>query len=428
MARSGAKGAHVGEVALDLLPAEQRLESNDVIMRRWRENVGEIIGAQKLSFKSTMGHSGPDISIELSGLKLDQLEAAAEELKSRLVEYPGLFDIQDSFQNGKQEVQLSLKPKARDLGLSVQEMARQVRQAFYGEEVQRIQRGRDEVKVFVRYPSAERRSLYALENMIIRLHDGTEVPLLSVANVKYKLGPAYIERIDRKRIIEVTAYVDESKTTSGQVMEDLKTNYLNIFNNHFPSVKWDLSGRQKDQKELIDAMIRGFILAVLGIYALMAIPFRSYLQPLMVISAIPFGLIGAIIGHLILGLDVSLLSLSGMIAVSGVVVNDNLVLVDYINRQRNAGVPIAKSIREAGAARFRPILLTSLTTFAGLTPLMLEKSVQAQFLIPMAVSLAFGVMIATTVSLILVPATYHILEDFNAYKMRIRLSPISEQV
>ena len=264
--------------------------------------------------------------------------------------------------------------------------------------------------------------------MIIRLHDGTEVPLLSVANVKYKLGPAYIERIDRKRIIEVTAYVDESKTTSGQVMEDLKTNYLNIFNNHFPSVKWDLSGRQKDQKELIDAMIRGFILAVLGIYALMAIPFRSYLQPLMVISAIPFGLIGAIIGHLILGLDVSLLSLSGMIAVSGVVVNDNLVLVDYINRQRNAGVPIAKSIREAGAARFRPILLTSLTTFAGLTPLMLEKSVQAQFLIPMAVSLAFGVMIATTVSLILVPATYHILEDFNAYKMRIRLSPISEQV
>jgi len=416
MGRTGITGGHVGEVALELVPAENRNVSNTEIMRLWRDTVGEIIGAQKLSFKSTMGHSGPGISLELSGLNLDKLEAAADALKLRLREYPGTYDVQDSFQNGKQEVKLSLKPEARDLGVDLQEMARQVRQAFYGEEVQRIQRGRDELKVFVRYPKVERQTLFSMENMIIRLPNGAEVPLLSVADVQYSIGPSQIERIDRKRIIKVTAYVDESKTTTGQLMEDLRANYLPAFDAQFDGVKWDISGSQKDQKELISSMINGFVLSVLGIYALMAIPFRSYLQPLMVLSAIPFGLIGAIIGHLILGLDVSLLSLSGMIAVSGVVVNDNLVLVDFINRQRRRGMAVGKAIREAGAARFRPILLTSLTTFAGLTPLMLEKSVQAQFLIPMAVSLAFGVMIATVVSLILVPALYHILEDLKSFQ------------
>jgi len=426
MGRTGITGGHVGEVALELVPAEYRSVSNAEIMRRWRESVGEILAAQKLSFKSTMGHSGPGISMELSGLNLDKLESAADALKLRLREYPGVYDVQDSFQNGKQEVQLGLKPQARDLGVNLQEMARQVRQAFYGEEVQRIQRGRDEVKVFVRYPKVDRQTLFSLENMIIRLKNGAEVPLLSVAEVQYNIGPSLIERIDRKRIIKVTAYVDESKTTTGQVMDDLRANYLPAFETQFNSVKWDISGSQKDQKELIDSMINGFVLSILGIYALMAIPFRSYLQPIMVLSAVPFGLIGAIIGHMILGLDVSLLSLSGMIAVSGVVVNDNLVLVDFINRQRRRGVAVAKAIREAGAARFRPILLTSLTTFAGLTPLMLEKSVQAQFLIPMAVSLAFGVMIATVVSLILVPASYHILEDLKSFRFKTP-TPLTQQ-
>ncbi len=425
MGRTGISGGHVGEVALELVPAEKRSVSNAEIMQRWRASVGEVLGAQKLGFKSTMGHSGPGISLELSGLNLKELEAAADALKLRLREYPGTYDVQDSFQNGKQEVQLSLKPKARDLGVNLQEMARQVRQAFYGEEVQRIQRGRDELKVFVRYPRADRQTMYTLENMMIRLKNGAEVPLLSIADVQYNIGPSQIERIDRKRIIKVTAYVDESKTTTGQLMDDLRANYLPAFETQFDRVKWDISGSQKDQKELISSMINGFMLSVLGIYALMAIPFRSYLQPLMVLSAIPFGLIGALIGHMVLGLDVSLLSLSGMIAVSGVVVNDNLVLVDFINRQRRQGVTVAKAIREAGSSRFRPIMLTSLTTFAGLTPLMLEKSVQAQFLIPMAVSLAFGVMIATVVSLILVPAIYHILEDFKSLKREKTTVPLA---
>lgn len=413
MSHSGNTGGNVGEVAIELAPAETRVMENSVIVKRWRDAIGDIPDALEVSFSSSLQHNGPGIDIELSGINIDNIRQAADALKAQLRQYPGVYDVQDSFENGKREIRLHIKPQAQNLGLNFNELARQVRQAFYGEEVQRVQRGRDEVKVFVRYPEAERRSLYMLENMTVRLDNGATVPLSNVATIEYDRGPSEIKRIDRKRIVIVTAYIDNNKTTSGKVMEDLKSGFLSTFSSHFPTVKWALSGSQKDQKELIDAMINGFIMAILGIYALMAIPFRSYLQPLMVISAIPFGLIGAIIGHLLLGLDISLLSLSGMIAVSGVVVNDNLVLVDYINRARDRGMPIAKAIREAGAARFRPILLTSLTTFAGLTPLMLEKSVQAQFLIPMAVSLAFGVMFATAVSLLLVPAAYHILEDLK---------------
>ncbi|NOZ53174.1 MAG: efflux RND transporter permease subunit [Gammaproteobacteria bacterium] len=411
MSHSGKKGGNVGEVAIELAPAETRVIANAEIVRRWREAIGNIPEAIELSFNSSLQNNGPGIDIELSGLKIEAIRNTANALKAQLREYPGVYDVQDSFETGKREIRIQIKPHAQNLGLNFDDLARQVRQAFYGEEVQRVQRGRDEVKVFIRYPEKERSSLYMLENMTIRLSNGAVVPLSNVANIEYDRGPGEIKRIDRKRIVRVTAYIEDSKTTSGKVMEDLRSGFFSTFSTQFPSIRWSLSGSQKNQKELIDAMINGFIMAILGIYALMAIPFRSYLQPLIVVSAIPFGLIGAIIGHLLLGLDVSLLSLSGMIAVSGVVVNDNLVLVDYINRARQQGASVAKAIREAGAARFRPILLTSLTTFAGLTPLMLEKSVQAQFLIPMAVSLAFGVMFATTVSLLLIPAAYYILED-----------------
>lgn len=413
LSRTGKEGAHVGEVALELAPAEQRSLSSAEIINRWREKVGEIPSVTQLTFQASLRDSGPEISLELTGADIGRLAKAADDLKSRLQEYPGLYDVQDSFETGKREVQLRLKPEAENLGLNTQLLARQVRQAFYGEEIQRIQRGRDDVRVFVRYPEAERKSLYFLETMFIRLDNGIELPLSEVADVHYGFGPAEIKRIDRKRVIEVSARVDEDRAVPGQVMDDLKQNYLESMGRFYPGVSWSKSGSQKDQDELLDAMYRGFILALLGIYILMAIPFRSYAQPLMVMSAIPFGLIGAIIGHMLLGLDISLLSLSGMIAVAGVVVNDNLVLVDYINRNCNAGKPLARAIRDAGVARFRPIILTSITTFAGLTPLMLERSVQAQFLIPMAVSLAFGVMFATVVSLLLVPASYYILEDMK---------------
>ena len=417
MKRNGKTGDHVGEVALSLRASESREVDRTEILKLWREAVGEISGANQLTYHSNIRDSGPDISIDLTGKNTQQLAIAAKSLKQQLRSYAGVHDIQDSYEAGKREIRLQLKPESKHLGLNTQLLARQVRQAFYGEEVQRIQRGRDDVRVFVRYPKNQRDSLYFLETMYIRLSDGTDIPLTEIAQIEYASSPSEILRINRKRVITVSARVDESRAVPAQIKESLNTDYLNNLEKKYSGIKWSKSGSQKDQEEMINAMYRGFILALLGIYALMAIPFKSYTQPLMVMSAIPFGLIGAILGHALLGLDISLLSLSGMIAVAGVVVNDNLVLVDYINRKRLAGVELTQAIRDAGAARFRPIVLTSLTTFAGLTPLMLERSVQAQFLIPMAVSMAFGVLFATIVSLLLVPASYYILEDL---KLKIR--------
>jgi len=415
MNRSGKKGDHVGEVSLSLRASENRQIDSAEILKLWREAVGKIPATTQLTYQSSIRDSGPDISIDLTGRDTHGLSLAAKALKKQLQQYSGVYDIQDSYESGKKEIRLHLKPGAEYLGVNAKLLARQVRQAFYGEEVQRIQRGRDDVRVFVRYPKGQRQSVYFLESMFIHLDDGTDVPLSEVAEIEYSSSPSEIIRIDRKRVITVSARVDQTRAVPAQIKDSLNTDFLNDMNKSFAGVKWSKSGGQKDQDEMISSMIRGFILALIGIYALMAIPFKSYTQPLMVMSAIPFGLIGALLGHIILGLDISLLSLSGMIAVAGVVVNDNLVLVDYINRKREAGVELSKAIREAGAARFRPIILTSLTTFAGLTPLMLERSVQAQFLIPMAVSLAFGVMFATVVSLLLVPASYYILEDVKAY-------------
>ncbi len=418
MARTGKQGNHVGELELELAPSEDRDLSGSDIIELLRKKVGTVEGVTQLSFQAGLRNAGPGINIELTGADMNRLTEASEALQDYLREYPGLFDIQDSFEAGKREVRLVLKPEAENLGVNTQLLARQVRQAFYGEEVQRIQRGRDDVRIFVRYPEQQRKSLYYLESMYIRLNDGVEVPLLEVADLEYGHGPAQIRRVDRKRVVQVSAYVDESEAVPGQVMDDLKASFLDRIPRMFPGVSWDKTGQQKEKDDLIEAMQNGFILAMFGIYMLMAIPFKSYTQPLMVMSAIPFGLIGAILGHVLLGLDISLLSFSGMIAVAGVVVNDNIVLVDYINRFRSEGRGLVQAIREAGAARFRPIMLTSLTTFAGLTPLMLERSVQAQFLIPMAVSLAFGVMFATVVSLLLVPASYYILEDIRATMSR----------
>jgi len=418
---SRSRGSHLGEVSMELGHAEVRTYSAEEIMQRWRTRVGEIPGVVELKYESSLRNHGPGITLELSGNDLSQLNLATKKLKFALKQYAGLYGIHDSFDSGKREIKLTLKPKAQNLAINTRDLARQVRQAFYGEEIQRIQRGRDDVKVFVRYPAKDRKSLYSLESMSIRLSDGALVPLLDIADLSYTTSPSVISRFDRKRIITVSAFIDESVTSSTKVMADLKPQLLDNIKQDYPGVNWSLSGRQKSQNELVSTLINGFIIALIGIYILMAIPFQSYTQPLMVMSAIPFGLIGALIGHILLGLEISLLSLCGMIAVAGVVVNDNLVLVDSINQLRKKGVKLSDAIRDAGAQRFRPIILTSLTTFAGLTPLMLERSVQAQFLIPMAVSLAFGVMFATMVTLILIPVSYHILDDFhNGFSVKIK--------
>ncbi|MDQ7074528.1 MAG: efflux RND transporter permease subunit [Gammaproteobacteria bacterium] len=412
-ARMDQRGTHLGEVALELSPSENRKLSTEEIGKRWRTLAGKIADASKLNFSASMRHSGKAVDVELSGPDLTILKQLSQQVRLKLTHYPGVEEIEDSFKTGKQEIQLQLRPGAEQLGLTLQDLARQVRQGFYGEEVQRIQRGRDEVRVMLRYPLEQRRSISDLEAMQIRLKDGRELPFVVVASAQLRQGPQEIQRRDRRRIVNVTADVDSETGDSSAILKELKESVLpELLQNH-PEVRFSLEGQAREQRETMATLGRGFLLALLAIYALMAIPFRSYAQPLIIMSAIPFGLVGAVVGHLLLGKALSVLSLTGMVAVAGVVVNDNLVLVDHINRARERGEELFAAVRNAGVARFRPIILTSLTTFAGLTPLMLERSVQAQFLIPMAISLAFGVLFATVISLLLVPASYYLIEDFK---------------
>jgi multidrug efflux pump subunit AcrB len=341
----------------------------------------------------------------------EQLLSAADELKEELRGYPGVFDVEDSFLPGKEEMQLKLKLAARSLGLTLNDLAQQVRHAFYGAEALRFQRDQDEVKVLVLYPESERKSLGDVEQMRIRLPDGSEVPFSQVADVRMEQGYASIERAQRRRVIKVAADVDETITNANEVRMDLVSRFLPQLQSSYPGLRYTIEGEGKEQQESMADVVRGFVIALFGIYALLAIPFRSFSQPLVVMSAIPFGLVGAVTGHLIMGHNLSLLSMFGIVGLAGVVVNDSLVLVHATNRFRDQGLSAREAITRAGPLRFRAVILTSLTTFAGLTPMLLERSLQAQFLIPMAISLGFGVLFATGITLLLVPCLYMILED-----------------
>jgi len=353
------------------------------------------------------------VEVHLSLDDHERLLAAADDLKQELGKYPGVFDVSDSFLPGKGEMQLKLKPAARSLGLTLNDLAQQVRHAFYGAEALRLQRDQDEVKVLIRYPEEERRSLGDVEEMRIRTADGLEVPFRQVAEVKMEQGYASIERAQRLRVIKVIADVDESVANANEVRMDLESRLLPDMKFKYAGLRYSMEGEGKEQKESLADVVSGFSVAIFCIYALLAIPFKSFSQPLVVMAAIPFGVVGAIAGHLIMGLNLSLLSLMGMVGLSGVVVNDSLVLIDAANRLRQKGANARESVIRAGGLRFRAIILTSLTTFAGLTPMLLERSIQAQFLIPMAVSLGFGVLFATGITLLLVPCGYAILDDFH---------------
>ncbi|MEW6741215.1 MAG: efflux RND transporter permease subunit [Planctomycetota bacterium] len=405
--------AHLGEVTIELAPAEVRSASSDALAKRWRELAGSIPDALELDFSAAMIHSGEDINVQLTGPDIQQLAETAGVLKKRLDEYEGVHEIADSFREGKKEVKLAIRPAAELLGLSLADLARQVRQAFYGEEAQRIQRGRDDVRVMVRYPEAERRSLGDLEKMRIRTPARDEVPFSEVAEVRLGRGYATITRIDRHRAVNVTAKVDAALATPGEIVADLDKRELPRLMASFPGVRYSFEGQQAEQRDTLRGLERGFMIALIAIFALLAVPLKSYFQPLLIMMSIPFGFVGAVLGHLIMGLDLTILSLFGLVAVAGVVVNDGIVLVDFINRYRAGGHSVGEAACRAGPERFRPILLTATTTFAGLMSLMLEKSFQAQFLIPMAVSLAFGVIFCTAVSLLLIPSGYVILEDLG---------------
>jgi multidrug efflux pump subunit AcrB len=411
--------SHLGEVTLELSPAEERSVSSAEMATLWNELTGGIPDAVALQFTATLFAPGEDINVQLTGPRLDELQAAAVEMKQTLRGYAGISEIADSYRTGKEELKLQIKPEAEILGLTQADLARQVRQAFYGEEAQRLVRGRDEIKVMVRYPLEERRSLANLDNLRIRTAEGAQVPFAEVAEVTRGRGFATIRRVDRNRTINVTADVDASQATPADIVASLKNDILPIMAESYPGVQATFEGQQAEQRETLGGLVRGFQLALILIFALLAIPLRSYVQPLIIMSAIPFGLVGAIWGHLIIGLDLTILSMFGLVALTGVVINDSLVMVDFINRRYQVEPNLMKAVREAGAARFRPILLTSLTTFAGLMPLMMERSMQARFLIPMAVSLAFGVLFATFITLILVPCGYLIIEDLKAIPGRL---------
>ncbi len=406
-------GGHLAQVFIQILDGEKRNISANELSRIWREGAGPIPEAKSITFQSELFSAGSAIEIHLSHHDDEILIAAVNEFKTKLKTYPGVFDIDDSYLPGKKELQLQLKPAARTLGLTLNDLAYQVRHAFYGAEVLRLQRDQDEVKVLVRYPEAERKSLGNIEEMRIRISDGTEVPFRQIALVKMEQSYASIQRAQRRRVIKVMADVDETVSNANELRQNVISKVLPQLKLNYPGLRHTIEGEGKEQKESMVDVQKGFFIALFLIYALLAIPFRSFSQPLIVMMAIPFGIIGAISGHLIMGFNLSVFSIFGIVGLTGVVVNDSLVLIHATNRIRRQGVKAHEAVIQAGMLRFRAIILTSLTTFAGLTPIIFETSVQAQFLIPMALSLGFGVLFATFITLLLIPCNYMILNDLQ---------------
>ncbi len=414
--RSGNPQSHEGKVMFEVEPPETRKPYVSVkqLVQEWRKKIGPIPGVEDLNFKAEIGHGGSPIDIELISNDLKQMGAFAEDIKAHLQQYAEIFDINDNFETGKQELNLTIKPQAEFLGLTLSDLASQVRQAFYGLEVQRIQRHREELKVMLRYPLSERHALNHLETMMIRTAEGVEVPFPDVAELQPVKGSAVIRRIDRNRTFNITADIDKSKGNMAQIKTEL-TAFLEQQTSRYPNVRFGFAGEVQEQDESFNSLITGVLFMVIVIYALLAVPFRSYSQPLIVMSVIPFGLVGATLGHLVMGMNLTINSILGMLALSGVVVNDSLVLIDRYNQLRQEGETPAMAVLNAGCGRFRAILLTSLTTFAGLAPLIYEQDTQAQFLIPMAVSLGYGILFTTLVTLVLVPVLVVILEDIRGY-------------
>ena len=395
--------AHLAEVNVELLPSEERDISSAELEARVRQKVGELPGPESLVFSSALFSTGNAIEVELASDDFAQLLEAVERLKEEIASYPGTGDIEDSFQEGKLEMKLSLKSRARTLGITMADLARQVRYGFYGGQALRLQRGSDDVRIMVRYPEEERRGLGDVESMRIRTPAGGEVPFPDVATVELGHGYASIQRVDGQRVVTVSASVDEEQANADEINRDLAARFLPALMQDYPGLHYRYAGEQRERADSMQSLASNFIIALFAIYMLLAVPFRSYTQPVVIMSAIPFGIIGAVWGHVIMGLDLTMLSIFGIVALSGVVVNDSLVLLSFYNQLRAQGVAPDEALIEAGRQRFRPILLTSLTTFFGLLPMILEKSMQAKFLIPMAVSLGFGILFSTGIILIGVP-------------------------
>jgi multidrug efflux pump subunit AcrB len=418
-------GSHLGEVTLELLEAKRRGIPAKFVVQRWRELSPAIPEAEEVTFSSSLFSVGDPIDVQLAGPDVEQLEEAAARISAALARLPAVYDVTDSFRAGKAEVKLSTLPAGESLGVTLADLARQVRQAFYGEEAQRIQRGRDDVRVMVRYPETERRSLGDLDNLRIRTADGAEVPFRTVARAEVGRGYASIRRTDRQRVIDVTANLDETRVAADEILAELRANVLPPIVSDYPGMTWSFEGAQREQRRALGSLAAWFGVALFAIYALIAVPLRSYAQPLVIMSVIPFGIVGAIAGHVLMraikgpSFGLSFLSITGIVALTGVVVNSSLILVHHVNARRAAGASTRAAVIDAAVARFRPIFLTSLTTFGGLTPLLLETSMQAQFLVPMATSLGFGVLFAAAITLFILPAGYMTFEDLRGLPARL---------
>lgn len=405
-----------GSVEFEITPPEKRelKVTSEELAKQWRQLSGDIIGAETVEYRAERGRGGYPIDIQLTSSSMQTLNIVSNEIKKYLENFDTVFDISDSLSDGKEELKIELTKEGKLLGITKQEISSQIRAAIYGIEVQSIQRGRDDVKVMIRYEKEDRKSIANLNELIITTNNKDKIPLSNIATLVPSKGPSSILRTDRFRTINVTADIDKQNTNIFALQSDLES-YLNELLLKYPDVKYSFEGEQKEQAETFGSLVYSLAFAIFAIYVLLAIPFKSYVQPLIVMSVIPFGIIGAVMGHWILGMDLTVLSLMGMLALMGVLVNDSLVLVDYINKTYEEKKDIMYAILNAGVARFRPVMLTSLTTFIGLVPLLFDKSTTAQFLIPMATSLGFGILFATFTTLILVPVHYLIVHNVVKY-------------
>lgn len=407
-------GSHVANVEVQLTRPELRSVTSERIIAMWREEIPKIAGAELLSFASeSMGPGGKGIEFRI--LANDQnakyLPEAVEACKQYLAEKVGVFDIQDDARLGKSEMILRLNDLGKSLGLDENSLASTIRASYFGEEVMRLQRGRHEVKLLVRYPQEERQRIDAFENIRIRGNDNLERPLLDVATIEFSRSLSTINRLNQKRAVAVSANVDAQQANAREIIAEMQKEFVPKLINEMQerhgaiiSVNWE--GEQADTTESLISMGIGYFVAMMAIFVLLVFEFRSYFQPMIVMAIIPFGLVGAVLGHALLGLELTLFSFFGLVALSGVIVNDSIVLVDFINHNVRDGLSMNKAIVEAGTRRFRPILLTTLTTIGGLGPILLETSTQAQVLIPMVASIVFGLSTGTALILILVPVWY----------------------
>ncbi|MFV0477954.1 MAG: efflux RND transporter permease subunit [Parahaliea sp.] len=422
--------SNVGTVSFEMTPSEERIGSisTSALVNEWRDSVGNIPGTESLTYNSSLFRAGDPINVQLSGKSLATLEEVGNRVTEQLSTYDGVFDIADSLSDGKEELHVELTPQGYVLGLSRSDVVGQIGNAYKGSQAQRIQRGRDDIRVLVRLPRSERNNIESLNNMLITTPAGGEVPLSHVATLIPGKGPSRIMRIDGYRVLSITADVLKEQVNMTALNSDL-TAYLDQLLQQFPGITYTLEGEAREQRESFGSMQSGVIAVLFVIYCLLALPLRSYTLPLVVMSVIPFGLIGAVLGHWLLDSDLTLQSVLGMMALIGVLVNDSLVLVDYCNQRLRAGDTLENAIIDSGVSRFRPVFLTSATTFFGLLPLLMERSIDAQFLIPMAISLGFGIIFATVITLILVPTNLLIARDLGRLlKGRSHTDPVAGDV